>query len=74
MPNQTHMAFAALQDAGILKGIISQNVDDLHRKSGILAENIAELHGNTNLEMCRDCKKSYMRDSKVRNNLKIHEH
>ena len=52
MPNQTHMALVALQDAGILKNVISQNVDGLHRKSGILADNICELHGNSNLEVC----------------------
>lgn len=74
MPNQTHMAFVALQDAGILKHVVSQNVDGLHRKSGILAENISELHGNTNLEFCRVCGKGYMRDYKVRTNPNIHEH
>ena len=46
VPNQTHMSMVAMQDAGILKHVISQNVDGLHRKSGILGENISELHGN----------------------------
>ena len=67
MPSKTHMAMVAMQDAGLLKHIISQNIDGLHRKSGIHGENISELHGNTNLEKCRKCGKDYMRDFKVSN-------
>jgi len=47
---------------GILKHIISQNIDGLHRKSGIPANQISEVHGNNNLEICVDCGKNYMRD------------
>ena len=36
----------------ILKFIVSQNIDGLHRKSGVPRHRIAELHGNTNLEVC----------------------
>jgi len=32
------------------------------------------VHGNTNLEVCMKCKKDYMRDFRVRNAQKVHEH
>jgi NAD-dependent SIR2 family protein deacetylase len=73
-PTKCHMALVKLQDEGILKFIISQNVDGLHRKSGILPEKIAELHGNTNKEVCGKCKKEYMRDFGVRNAQDVHDH
>jgi len=53
IPTPTHMALVALQDAGILKHLVSQNCDGLHRRSGIRKEMISELHGNSNLEVCR---------------------
>ncbi|KAI3531896.1 NAD-dependent deacetylase sirtuin-7 [Colletotrichum filicis] len=55
IPTKTHMALVELQDRGILKYLVSQNCDGLHRKSGILPEKISELHGNSNREYCKDC-------------------
>lgn len=49
IPTQSHMAIVALQQAGICKGLISQNCDGLHRRSGFEVESLAELHGNSNL-------------------------
>ncbi|KAL2881602.1 hypothetical protein SGCOL_003170 [Colletotrichum sp. CLE4] len=62
IPTKTHMALVELQDRGILKYLVSQNCDGLHRKSGILPEKISELHGNSNREYCKDCGKEYLRD------------
>ncbi|KAK4221544.1 putative mono-ADP-ribosyltransferase sirtuin [Podospora fimiseda] len=62
MPTKTHMALVELQNQGILKYLVSQNCDGLHRKSGILPEMISELHGNSNREYCRTCSKEYLRD------------
>ena len=48
------MALVQLQRQGVLHGLISQNCDGLHRRSGFPAERLAELHGNTNLEVVSD--------------------
>ena len=61
-PSLTHMALVELQNRNILKGVVSQNTDGLHRKSGINAEIMAELHGNSNLELCAKCDREHMRD------------
>ncbi|KAI8963291.1 DHS-like NAD/FAD-binding domain-containing protein [Daldinia sp. FL1419] len=62
LPTPTHMALVELQNQGLLKYLISQNCDALHRKSGILPDKISELHGNNNREYCKDCGKEYLRD------------
>ncbi|KAK1991367.1 NAD-dependent deacetylase sirtuin-7 [Colletotrichum falcatum] len=62
VPTKTHMALVELQNRGILKYLVSQNCDGLHRKSGILPDRISELHGNSNREYCKDCGKEYIRD------------
>lgn len=68
------MAMVELMERGMLKHIISQNVDGLHRKSGIPKEKITEVHGNTNLEICKKCGKDYMRDFRVRTSQQVHAH
>ena len=74
VPSLTHMALLKLIDEGILKFLVSQNIDGLHRKSGITYEKIAELHGNRNLEKCGKCGKNYMRDYRTRTALEVHDH
>lgn len=74
LPTYTHMALFELMNRGLMKYLLSQNVDGLHRKSGIPVERLAELHGNANVEKCKVCKKEYMRDYGVRNNLNVHMH
>lgn len=54
-PNQSHQAIAKLFDLGILKFLISQNVDNLHIKSGVQPDKLAELHGNFNRFKCLEC-------------------
>ncbi len=62
VPNAAHLALVALQDMGILKFVISQNVDNLHLKSGIKSELLAELHGNYVFMKCIECDTRYKRD------------
>jgi NAD-dependent SIR2 family protein deacetylase len=54
-PNSGHLAILDLQKLGKLKFLISQNVDNLHLKSGIRAELLAELHGNITKMRCSRC-------------------
>lgn len=65
MPSMTHMALVELEKAGILKFVISQNVDSLHLRSGIPREKLAELHGNSFKEVCPSCGVEYLRDFEV---------
>jgi len=55
-PNAGHRAIVELQNLGKLRFLISQNVDNLHLKSGIRADLLAELHGNTTKLRCQRCK------------------
>lgn len=52
-PNAGHVAVAALQRAGALSGIITQNVDGLHQKAG--ARDVIELHGGLDRTICLHC-------------------
>ncbi len=61
-PNAGHLALVKLQNMGILKFLISQNVDNLHLKSGIKPEILAEFHGNMTLMRCLKCDKQFPKD------------
>jgi NAD-dependent SIR2 family protein deacetylase len=54
-PNVGHAAIVELQNLGKLVFLISQNVDNLHLKSGIKPEILAELHGNLAKVRCVSC-------------------
>jgi NAD-dependent deacetylase len=54
-PNSGHRAIAELQNLGKMAFLISQNVDNLHLKSGIKPETLAELHGNLTKVRCLAC-------------------
>jgi NAD-dependent SIR2 family protein deacetylase len=54
-PNSGHVAIFELQELGKLAFLISQNVDNLHLKSGIQPERLAELHGNLTKVRCVQC-------------------
>jgi NAD-dependent SIR2 family protein deacetylase len=52
-PNRGHRALAALERAGLLGGIITQNVDGLHAAAG--SRRVIELHGALADVICLDC-------------------
>jgi len=54
-PNAGHMAIVELQELGKLGFLISQNVDNLHLRSGIRPDLLAELHGNITKLRCTRC-------------------
>jgi NAD+-dependent protein deacetylase sirtuin 6 len=59
------MALVGLINSGVVKLVISQNVDGLHMRSGIPRDKLAELHGNLFLETCEVCGWEYLRDFDV---------
>ncbi len=56
-PNKAHVALANLERMGLLKAIITQNVDGLHQRAG--SRMVLELHGNVFEFECVGCRGSY---------------
>jgi NAD-dependent SIR2 family protein deacetylase len=54
-PNAGHRAVAALERAGLVAGIITQNVDGLHQATGTTAGAVTELHGSLHRVVCLSC-------------------
>lgn len=52
-PNAGHRAVADLHASGLLRGVITQNVDGLHQAGG--CADVIELHGNLDRVVCLDC-------------------
>ncbi|MEU1518479.1 NAD-dependent protein deacetylase [Streptomyces sp. NPDC005811] len=52
-PNAGHRAVAAFGRAGLLSGVITQNVDGLHQGAG--SEDVVELHGSLARVVCLSC-------------------
>lgn len=53
LPNAGHRALAAMEHAGIVSGVITQNVDLLHTKAGSLY--VVDLHGTYARVICLTC-------------------
>lgn len=54
-PNPAHTALADLEERGILKAVITQNIDNLHQKAG--SRQVLELHGHLRQATCIRCYK-----------------
>jgi NAD-dependent deacetylase len=52
-PNDAHRALAALERAGLLQAVVTQNVDQLHRKAG--TRELVEVHGSIAGCVCLHC-------------------
>ena len=59
-PNPGHYALAELEKLGLIRYLITQNVDNLHRAAG--SEKVAEIHGNFTLYRCVKCNSRYKLD------------
>lgn len=59
-PNPGHQALATLEQLGILRCLITQNVDNLHTLAGSRA--LAEIHGNYTLIRCIGCVSRFARE------------
>jgi NAD-dependent deacetylase len=56
-PNDSHKGLAKLEELGILKTIITQNVDGLHQMAG--NSDVIEFHGNMAWQRCMECNAHY---------------
>ncbi len=59
-PNAGHRALVDLEDAGVLHGLITQNVDGLHSAAGSRA--VIDLHGRIDTVVCLGCRRTSPRD------------
>ena len=60
MPNAGHYTLVELEKMGILKCVITQNVDALHEKAG--TKNLLEYHGSSAKLRCVSCNLRFRRD------------
>ena len=54
-PHQGHLALGRLYEAGVLKAVVTQNVDGLHQAGGVADDDVVELHGSVFTTACLDC-------------------
>jgi NAD-dependent SIR2 family protein deacetylase len=52
-PNPAHHALADLEAAGVVRGLVTQNVDGLHQRAG--QQHVLELHGALAVVLCLHC-------------------
>lgn len=68
-PNAAHRALAELERCSAIRGVITQNVDRLHRRAG--SERVVELHGALHEVKCLGCGQIESRDSVQRRMLEL---
>lgn len=56
-PNPAHYALAELEKEGVLKAVITQNIDMLHQRAG--SRKVYELHGSLEYVDCLECGEKY---------------
>lgn len=56
-PNPGHKAIADMEHAGLVTGVVTQNVDGLHHEAGSMV--VAEIHGNMFTSSCLLCGTRY---------------
>ncbi|HET8866925.1 MAG TPA: Sir2 family NAD-dependent protein deacetylase [Agrococcus sp.] len=59
-PNDGHRALALLEEAGLITGIATQNVDDLHERAG--SQEVVHVHGRMHTVSCLQCGRTYDRE------------
>ncbi|HEU0335460.1 MAG TPA: NAD-dependent deacylase [Gaiellaceae bacterium] len=52
-PNPGHRALAALERAGLVRAVVTQNIDTLHARAG--SEDVVEVHGSIRRFVCLAC-------------------
>jgi NAD-dependent deacetylase len=56
-PNGAHRALVELEQRGILTGVVTQNIDRLHRRAG--TQRLVEVHGSIDTSSCLSCGARY---------------
>lgn len=56
-PNKAHLVLAEMENKGLLKGIVTQNIDNLHQEAG--SKTVYEFHGTLSYLTCQVCGKRY---------------
>ncbi len=56
-PNPAHEALARMEASGLLHGIITQNIDNLHQQAG--SKNVIEFHGTSHRLTCLSCNRVF---------------
>jgi NAD-dependent deacetylase len=54
-PNPVHHAIVALEKAGKVLAVVTQNIDGLHARAGTDPDRLVELHGTNLLVECQSC-------------------
>ena len=57
-PNAAHRALVELENLGIVRQVITQNIDGLHRKAG--SRRVVEIHGSLREIICQQCGRTYL--------------
>ena len=57
-PNKAHAALAELEKMGIVRHVITQNIDGLHKKAG--SQSVTEIHGSLRETYCLKCGNEYL--------------
>lgn len=60
-PNGVHGALAGLESAGVVRCVLTQNVDELHQAAG--SRRVLDLHGALSRVRCLECRATATRDS-----------
>ncbi len=60
-PNRGHRILAELEDAGLVTGVVTQNVDGLHARAG--TRRLVDLHGSMDRVLCLNCGQAFARAS-----------
>ncbi|MBN2639980.1 MAG: NAD-dependent deacylase [Bacteroidales bacterium] len=56
-PNGAHQVLSEWEKSGLLKAIVTQNIDNLHQEAG--SKEVYEFHGNSRNLVCMECGKHY---------------
>ncbi|MBI2873884.1 MAG: NAD-dependent deacylase [Firmicutes bacterium] len=66
-PNHAHLILARLEAAGMVRAILTQNIDGLHQEAG--HRSVIELHGSLRQALCLACDRRYASEILLENDL-----